>query len=639
MKKTIVSLLLVSAMLLSLFVMPTGAEESIADSYVHVDAEYEDSEIALWFDYAGEKVSDSTVKNTGKESFLIYMAKNEIEDAQFFLSADADKKGLTASITEFSDGNGNIVDAELFIEYYHDCADLGTVPDAIPPLSAYGAFDLTAGKSQGFIIKLTTTAETVAGDYSAKLSVYDADGKEVKTTTVYAHVWNFELSEATASATSINLDVNYLLKAHPGVDSDTIYKTYYNYLLENRISAYYLPENPYSSAAAEYMDNPRVTSYQLTNKSGGALNSLQINSMFKTNFNVEGGEERLKKAYYFAGVVDADEPADLEALKTAYDSFNSKYSSKTDIPVSFISTYIFDIDYTLEDGTVIDQVKYYEDFVNHWCSKTFAYTAPEELTVPGSKVLQPLKWDSVYGTFKERMATQRAEGDKVWWFISWDVEAPYINYYMQTNGTAQRILFWQQFDNDVQGFLYNFANFWIMENNDPYASNITNSSYPNAHGESVLLYPGTPYGFDGPVGSLRLEAMRDGIEDYQMFTMLEDLRGEGAADKIIDRVTTGMVNYSTDGGEYYAARVELGNAVEAAVNGTDEPEVPEFVVGDINNDDKINVQDIFRMKLFIKTLVEPTEAERLSADITGDGLINAADTFKLSYRVLNGEWA
>ena len=48
MKKTIVSLLLVSAMLLSLFVMPTGAEESIADSYVHVDAEYEDSEIALW---------------------------------------------------------------------------------------------------------------------------------------------------------------------------------------------------------------------------------------------------------------------------------------------------------------------------------------------------------------------------------------------------------------------------------------------------------------------------------------------------------------------------------------------------------------------------------------------------------------
>ena len=45
------------------------------------------------------------------------------------------------------------------------------------------------------------------------------------------------------------------------------------------------------------------------------------------------------------------------------------------------------------------------------------------------------------------------------------------------------------------------------------------------------------------------------------------------------------------------------------------------------------------MKLIINTLVEPTETERAAADITGDGLVNAADTFKLSYRVLNGEWA
>ncbi|MBQ8474605.1 MAG: dockerin type I repeat-containing protein [Clostridia bacterium] len=66
---------------------------------------------------------------------------------------------------------------------------------------------------------------------------------------------------------------------------------------------------------------------------------------------------------------------------------------------------------------------------------------------------------------------------------------------------------------------------------------------------------------------------------------------------------------------------------------------PEYTIGDINNDGNINVQDIFRMKLIIKTLIEPTETERAAADITGDGLVNAADTFKLSYRVLNGNWA
>ena len=66
---------------------------------------------------------------------------------------------------------------------------------------------------------------------------------------------------------------------------------------------------------------------------------------------------------------------------------------------------------------------------------------------------------------------------------------------------------------------------------------------------------------------------------------------------------------------------------------------PEVSVGDINGDGSINTQDVFRMKLFIKTIVEPTEAERLAADINGDGLINSADTFALSYRILRGEWA
>ncbi len=650
MKKSLISILLISAMLLGLIVIPSSATTNPAEGYTHIDAEYEDAGLSLWFDYASEKKKQNDVAQSGMETFVVYMAKNEIEDAQFFLAADSARNGLSASVTDFVDAEGNKISAELFIEYYHDAANHGSIPDAIPPLDAYGAFDVDPGKSQGFLIKLKTTMETVAGDYSATLNIYDADGRQIKTATVFAHVWDFALSEETASSVSMHLSYHLLTSnVDSSLTDEELYKNYYDYLLENRICATNLPYNLNTVDAQQYLDNPRVRSYQFASKGGYTgynLSAAEWRGAYNRNYKNTDGT-RLDKGYYFSNVVDAYLPAHLEELLAKYNdlmtnTLPTNYYNVKDI--NFISTYINDIDYTLPDGTVIDQIDYYDDFVNLWCSKTFAYTSEEELnTVEGAKVLQPLKWNDVYGTFTERMAKEKAEGDKVWWFISWDVEAPYINYYMQTDGVAQRILFWQQFDFGVEGFLYNFSNYWSGECSDPYAYNITNSSYPDAHGESILIYPGDVYGLDTPVGSLRVEAMRDGVEDYQMMYMLEELWGEGAADKYIDMMTTGVVTYSTDDSEYYDARIQLGNAVERAALGEEpevEPEEPEINVGrgDVYDDGKIDGKDIFRLKLIAKKLITPTEKEKAAGDINGDGSVNITDLFYLKMRIRTGKW-
>ena len=623
----------------------------------HIDAEYEDSSIKLWFDYASEKISDTSTDDTGMESFTAYMAKNEIENIQFVLSSDSDKNGMTAEIGEFHDGNGNTVDAEIFIELYHDCGSFGNVPDAIPPLSAYGAFGLSAGKSQAFLIKLTSTLETAAGDYEATLTIKDADGKEVKCAAVHAHVWDFALSDETACATSINLDYSYLSSnayGTGGKDARDIYKNYYDYLLENRISAYYLPVELNSKDAAAYMDNPRVTSFQGDTdfyKTNFKDNSIYMRTVYN-NYKGEENAHRFNKAYHFSNIVDAYLPSHLEALRDYYTELYGKLKNRkpdyADHAFSLITTFINDIDYTKEDGTVIDQVEYYSDFINHWCSKTFAYTDKSELKVPGAKLMQPQKWDSVYGTFEERMTEMKNRGDKVWWFISWDVEAPYINYYMQTDGVAQRILFWQQYDHGVEGFLYNFVNFWLGDCRDPYKNNITNSAYPNAHGESILIYPGAKYGLDVPVGSLRLEAMRDGIEDYQMFYMLEELSGDGAADKYINEMTTGMVNYSTSDEDYYNTRISLGNALEELINkpvcehdfvmgvcskcGEVDPNYVPPIQGDVNGDGYVDSDDAIYMLNHIQS---PNDYPiNQNADFNGDSQTDSDDAVYLLYHVL-----
>lgn len=674
MKKTIsciLVILMIAPMILCAATAGSAANDPTA-SYTPTPAEYEDSTIRLWFDYSSRKINNSDTQSSGMNTFAAYMAKNEIEDIQFVLCADADKTGMQASVTPLTNENGDAVSSELFIQYYHDCGTYGMVPDAIPPLSAYGAFDLNAGKSQAFLIKLKTTADTPAGWYSGTLTIHNSAGQEVKKATVFAYVWDFALSEETACATSINLDLGYLTRAHKdtSLSSTELYKVYYDYMLENRICAYTLPYTLSHQEALEYMDNPRVTSFQYPIE-----NTSIMRRLFTGFFNdEENGEKRFNKAYYFSNVVDAAKPADLDALKTHYNKIANAVSpyapNYTAAPFWFISTYINDIDYPTESGDTIDQIEYYSDFVNLWCSKTFAYTGKEELSVPGAKIMQPEKWDAVYGTFRERMAEKQKNGQKVWWFISWDVEAPYINYYMQTDGTAQRILFWQQFDNNVEGFLYNFVNFWLGDTADPYENNVSNAAYPNAHGESILLYPGTKYGLDGPVGSLRMEAMRDGIEDYQMLTMMREVSGTAGTDPLIDRLTTGMVHYSTDAEEYYNVRKALGDALERSnctheyecsatpadcthdgsniytcklcghtyaetipatghtfVNGTCTVcGAPAVKIGDANGDGRITPADVTLLRLYIAgKLPLDTSVNIAASDVDGNGRITPAD--------------
>jgi hypothetical protein len=79
------------------------------------------------------------------------------------------------------------------------------------------------------------------------------------------------------------------------------------------------------------------------------------------------------------------------------------------------------------------------------------------------------------------------------------------------------------------------------------------------------LYPGTEVGVDGACGSFRLEMIRDGMDEYEMLTMLEDAAGREKADEIISTVSTSVVQFTDDAEAMAAARITLGNALEEAL--------------------------------------------------------------------------
>ncbi|MBR6675952.1 MAG: DUF4091 domain-containing protein, partial [Clostridia bacterium] len=101
------------------------------------------------------------------------------------------------------------------------------------------------------------------------------------------------------------------------------------------------------------------------------------------------------------------------------------------------------------------------------------------------------------------------------------------------------------------------------------------------YGNGVLFYGASQAkirGVSDYVGTLRVELMRDGIEEYQMLKMLEEYKGEMAAKAVVSRVSTNIVRYlslpgfdrsafasSMDEYDIMAeVRKDLGNAVEAA---------------------------------------------------------------------------
>lgn len=168
------------------------------------------------------------------------------------------------------------------------------------------------------------------------------------------------------------------------------------------------------------------------------------------------------------------------------------------------------------------------------------------------------------GTFAERMYGYQAQGKELWSYVCWEPRDPYCNLLLNERGLNHRVLFWQQYALGTTGFLYWSANWWDYVK-DPW---ITTKFWidKSVHGDGILLYPGNKVGIDGPAGSLRFEALRDGVEDYELLTLAEKHLGRDLLDTIVSAVTRGVADYTVDNNVFDSVRNTIGELVERAVN-------------------------------------------------------------------------
>jgi hypothetical protein len=84
---------------------------------------------------------------------------------------------------------------------------------------------------------------------------------------------------------------------------------------------------------------------------------------------------------------------------------------------------------------------------------------------------------------------------------------------------------------------------------------------PLYNGEGTLVYPGRAVGYEGIAPSLRLKALRDGIEDYEYLAILERAGLADAAQQVVMPLAGSWFQWETDAGAYETARAKLAEMI------------------------------------------------------------------------------
>ena len=485
-------------------------------------------------------------------------ARGETESFQLIVRAAGGKlEGVHVSYTALENEAGNSIPAdavtlfrEVFVPVRHSVRRAaeppGLVPDPLVPFvnpytgdpipvprwdgsqrvgPRFGAdrFEVWPGQNQPLWVDIALPYGTPAGVYRGSIAVR-ADGVAEVSVPVELTVWGFDLPKGPTHENhfgGFERVATYL-----GVDPDS--------------EAFHTVEDRFAAMMAGHRLNPPLPR-RLRPKAGddGAIQVSDeqakqivdfVNRFHITNIDVPrapfgdpAGADRDKAARYYqswyaflerlgwtdgAYIYLLDEPNDKEA----YDRVR-QLAAAVDEAEPRLRCLVVEQPYTNNpDWGVLDGA------VDIWCP-LFGFVDEESI-------------DRV-----------RAQGDDVWSYTALVQTAPdYHPRYEEVRGdlppfwqidfpvTSYRIAPWLNRRYNITGLLYWSSVYWDSPPRNPWDDPGFRISY---NGEGSLFYPGNEAGIDGPVASIRLKNLRDGMEDYEYFQILEDLGGGAEVEAIV----------------------------------------------------------------------------------------------------------
>jgi len=163
-----------------------------------------------------------------------------------------------------------------------------------------------------------------------------------------------------------------------------------------------------------------------------------------------------------------------------------------------------------------------------------------------------------YQTHRKQFSSFREAGDKVWFYTCCFPGGRWLNRLLDMELLRPALLGWYAALYDLDGFLHWGLNF-CPSDGPPFNRSIVRARTAGAHlpaGDTHIVYPGK----NGPWSSLRLEAQREGFEDYELLKLLRERSGT-RAEAIIRRAIRGFGNYTKDVKTFRSVRRALLTAL------------------------------------------------------------------------------
>lgn len=464
-------------------------------------------------------------------ALTIDSAKNDHENDQIIISANEAVKEYKVEVSDLTQVGGKNVFKKENISVYNtgycdirkpscDVGVTGWYPDMIVPFDKAveaGENKVEAGKNQSIFFSFYTPAEQATGEYEGTLTL-TVDGDKIDVP-VSLRVRNTAIGSVVHSKSRFSNTWHFFLGEYDGTQH--MLDQYTEMMLDYYVQpGYFMRDVSYTQENAEYYAQK---AYEFGSRdscsticipkqnSGTTMFATYIKEIAKIS--IEKNYNLIEKCY----ALGPDEPAvhnNLAGMK----QFAETFASGIEIAISDMTkekeAYLQEhpsadpdfYDEVVEDiggirhVTTVAYREDYEEYVDIWCPLFHNFEPGYELG-------------------------QYDNETELWFYGAISPRSPYPSYHITNTQINTRMLGWLQSIYNVEGNLYWSVNNYSSNGNRPFLDEYYESDpyhYVSFDGEGFLFYPGAKYGIDGPIPTVRLEAIRDGYEEYELMYDLKE---------------------------------------------------------------------------------------------------------------------
>lgn len=417
----------------------------------------------------------------------------------------------------------------------------GWYPD---PLLERDSVSLSANWSHAIWCKVHAPANTPPGVYNSTVNIHI--GNKVEKIKVAVEVYAFSLPQRPSLPTLFPMSLDWVAQAY-GTLTPAMKKKWMDYVADCRLSPTEMYVNPAGTngalaiTAEEYQPyNERMNGFAIypvtTSWQDRDLDASVLIERFESNRpyidRIIANGTAAKGNGVFYGF-DECEPTHFETMKKVFAHVKKVYP---DIPVATTSMHIKSYEQMEAMHIDILILHIFEDIYNN--------------------------------NFADKI---RQKGKKVWAYISLQPYHPMPNWRIENNPIEARILLSAMaYHERYDGFLYWSLTQYNKRNekmpapikrNDPvtidWSVTTPTEEYQWLHGDGILLYPG----INGPIGCIRLENIREGLEDYEYYQLLAQKKGPAAAMSAAGQLVKSARQYEQDPQQLYKVRAQIAAAI------------------------------------------------------------------------------